>query len=286
LAHFESSYIKLCTLLIKDVDFIEFEPKMIAASNLAFLRYINKVSPIWNSDLEIITDLKFSQISPCFELTHKKYNTVFNTHTPKLQNIFYSPSNIRDINTELKLNKNHSSISDKAGSGQKVEFTGKVNALNSINTRSNTNDLQNIDVKLGERKPIFNYQTKTTVPLGNVSSSKYLNGTLNTEIPQRQPLKNQIFTNGYPQKSYNNGQDYLASYYSNNSSSNNANPSNTPANTTAASYLTSGSHSGLLGENFVGPSSYMSKNSNVGNRANSSVEHSTSYQSKLGALKK
>jgi len=284
LAHFETSYIRLSTLLIKDADFIEYESKTIAASILAFLRYINKISPIWNSELENITDLKFSQISPCFELIHKKYNTAFNTHIPKLQSIFYSPgnNNIRDLNVDLKLSKVISSISDKAGSGQKAEFTGKPSVMNSIYTRSNTSDLQNADSKLAERKPIFNFQTKTGVPLSNVSTAKYLNGTLNTEIPQRQPLKNQIFSNGYSQKNYNNGQDYLAAYYSSNSALTNSNTSNSSSSTTAASYL----GSGLSGENFVRGDPYMSKNSIVSSRTSLSIENSISYQSKVNALKK
>lgn len=280
LNHFESSYTKLSTLILKDSEFVGYEPKTVAASNVAFLRYINKISPIWNSDLEIITDLKFSQISPCFELIHKKYNIAFNTHTPKLQNIFYSPGAITDINADIKLNRTSSLISDKMGSGQKVEPISKPNVANSLYTRSNTCDLQN-----AERKPVLNHQTKAGIPLANIPSSKYLNGTINTEIPQRQPLKNQIFTNNVQQKGFNNGQDYLAPYYSNNSAVFSNGASNVPsANTTATGY-TAANNSGHLGENFLRNDPYISKNLGMSNRT-STLEGITSFQSKINSLKK
>jgi len=185
--HFETSYVKLATLLIKDASFIEWEPKVVSAATMAFFRNVNRITPTWNNELEAITTLKYSQISACFELINKKYNTAFNNHLPKLQSIYYSPEKKRDLLSDLKL-KNQVTLSDKTG-------------------YTHVNRFQDTNSQGLERKTIFGSQPKN-VPVASNSGTAYMrddlrprtkfaNGTINTEIPQRNPLKNPIFPPSY-----------------------------------------------------------------------------------------
>jgi len=304
LTRFETSYVKLSLLILKDIDFIEWEPRVISAATLTFLRCINKVTPIWNHELEAITQLKFEQVSPCFEAIYKRYNMAFNMNAPKLQNVLCAPDTNRDANLDLKLAKANSSMSDKNIYPQpKFELATRTNSIvNGSYTKPTTNtnlvghDTNTIDPKPLERKPIFNYQAKSTVPTNNTSSAnynnlrddlrfrtRYGNGTINTEIPQRNPTKNAIFPSNYLPNRYYPGQDPVGNY--NNTSG--IISGSTASGSTNTSYLASGSQS-VLGESFLKSDQYMCKNSSsslLSNRTNSSFENGP-HSSKLNVLKK
>jgi len=289
MTHFETSHVKLSTLLLKDIDFIEWEPKVISAAMMAFFRCVNRITPIWNSDLEAITGLKFQQISSCFDLTYKKYSAAFNTHTTKLHNVLQNLDNQKDLSPVLRI-KAQTNLSDKspAHAQPKLELSNKTN---NINTNSNKptahNDSNIIDQKPFERKPIFTYQPKS-IPAANPSTAasynhlrddlrfrtKYPGGTINTELPQRHPSKNTIFPSNYQSNKYSVGQDYLVSHYNNT----NAMSSGTSGVSTAAgSYSAVGNQTSAQNN----PSG-----SYLPNKANPSFENVLPYQSKLTMLKK
>jgi len=198
--HFETSYVKLATLLIRDASFIEWEPKVVSAATMAFLRNINRITPTWNNELEAITTLKYSQISVCFELINKKYNTAFNNYLPKLQNVLYSPEKKKDLLSDLKL-KNQVSLSDKTGYTHTNRFSLGGNLV--------VHDTNAQEQKPLERKTIFASQQKNVPAASNSGAgapylrddlrlrSKFSNGTINSEIPQRNSLKNHIFPPSY-----------------------------------------------------------------------------------------
>jgi len=224
LINFETTYAKISTFLLKDIDFIEWEPRVVSAATITFLRHINKVSSLWNPELEAITQLKFAQVSPCFELINKKYNTAFNSTIPKLPNVLNSPDMNRDILPELKLFKANATVSDKPVSTQpKVEVSNKIH-LASVNYNHKTANLAEVDPNVAENKPVdrksgFNYQAKANIPASSATSagsnylrddlryrSKYGNGTINTELP-RNPLKNPL----YPPSAYNHSSSVTVS---------------------------------------------------------------------------
>lgn len=300
LTSFEINYTKLSTLLLKDIEFIEWEPKVISASIIAFLRSINRIASLWNNELEIITQLKFSQLSPCFELIYKKHNTAFNIHLPKLHNVLLTPDTNRDLN-DLKL-KNSNNLSDKAIYGQpKYELANKAPLPTTYKPTVNGNTVGqdlNQDHKPFERKPIFNYQPKGTNAPAAVTTStsttaaypylrddlrsrpKHSNGTANTEIPQRSAAtKNTIFPPGYQPGRYNEPGTY---YNSTNVSASGT----TGIGSTTGSYLTSGSQSGFTNENYLKSDLYNSKPSLSSRGTTSSLDSGVNYQSKAGALKK
>jgi len=179
MTHFETGYAKLSTLLLRDINFVEWEPRVIAASMMAFFRCINKVTPIWNDELETITQLPFSEISSCFDLIHKKYSTVFGLNTHKILSVISASEN------QSKANSN---LSEKSGGLQlKTELANKANISN--------NKPVGFESIL---KPVTSYQSKTSVTTAVSSNqmrddlrfrTRYANGTVNTELPQR-PLTN------------------------------------------------------------------------------------------------
>jgi len=228
LVNFETSYAKISTLLLKDIDFIEWEPRVVSAATITFLRHVNKISSSWNPELEAITQLTFAQVSPCFELINKKYNAVFNSSIPQLQSLLNSPDANRDVLPELKLFKANTTVSDKPVSTQpKVEVTNKIHLVstNYNNSKPTTGNLAELDPNVAEnkpldRKPASNYQAKTNVPAASSTSTaynylrddlryrtKYGNGTINTELP-RNPLKNPVYPPGNTAR-FNAGLDHL-----------------------------------------------------------------------------
>jgi len=316
LTSFEINYLKLSTLVLKDIEFIEWEPKVISASIIAFLRAINRIASIWNNELEIITQLKFSQVSACFELIHKKFNTVFNISPSKPQSVLLTPDN------DLKL-KSISNLSDKAiySNQPKYELANKatIPPTNYNRPPINGNTVgQEQDYKPFERKPIFNYQSKGTTNMPPTAAAtttsstaaypylrddlrarpKYNNGTVNTEIPQRSAAtKNTIFPPpGYQAGKMGQGYDTGSYYNSTNVSVSNTNipvSGTTGVGSTAGSYLTStGGQSGFTNENYMRSDLYNSKTStnsmlsSRGSTTTSSIDSGVNYQGKAGVLKK
>jgi len=47
LAFFDSNYVKLSKMLVRDSEFIEFEPRVVASASVAFLRSMSRVAPLW-----------------------------------------------------------------------------------------------------------------------------------------------------------------------------------------------------------------------------------------------
>jgi hypothetical protein len=231
--HFEANYVKLATLLIKDTSFIEWEPKIVSAATMAFFRNVNRITPTWNNELETITNLKYSQISACFELMNKKYNTMFNNYLPKLQNILNSPEKKRDQLSDLKL-KNQVTLSDKTGYTHTNKFSlgGNLVVL----------DTNAQEQKPLERKTIFGSQPKNIPAVSNSGAgatytrddlrlrTKFANGTINTEIPQRNPLKNPIFPPSYQASKFFATQDAVVSTESGDTLFPCKNPSSNPLN--------------------------------------------------------
>jgi len=197
--HIDANYMKLSTLLLKDIELIEWEPRVVSASVMAFFRCVNKVTPIWNDELETITQLPFSQISSCFDLIYSKYSTTFNPSTHKVLGVL-SPSNQGTISSDLKVAKANPNFSEKVGCLQaKTELANKTNI---INKSSVGNDNSQNDLKLFERKPVVNHPPKFNVSTATVShnqmrddlrfKTRYINGTANTEVPQRVLTKNHM----------------------------------------------------------------------------------------------
>lgn len=175
-------------------------------------------------------------------------------------------------------------------------------------------DITSQDQKQFERKPIFNYQPKSTnVPAALSTATatttttttsaaaypylrddlrprnKYSTGTVNTEVPQKSAItKNTIFPPGYQQGRTSQGYE-VGSYYNNSGMSTSV---STGVGTTSASYLTSGNQNNVTNENYIKGDLYSSKmpvstSSVLSNRGNtSSVDNVTAYQAKSGALKK
>jgi len=203
-AQFEKNYVKLATLLIKDASFIEWEPKVVSAATMAFFRNVNRITPTWNNELEAITNLKYSEISACFELINKKYNTAFNNYLPKLQNIINSPEKKREQLSDLKL-KNQVTLSDKTGYTHTNRFSTLV-----------VHDANAQEQKSLERKALFSAQSKNvSTASGGVrddlrSRTRFANGTINTEIPQRNSLKNPIFPPSYQPSKFFAPQDPIS----------------------------------------------------------------------------
>jgi len=226
---FETNYPRVLTLLLRDIDFIEWEPRVVSAATITFLRHINKISTLWNSELEAITQLTFAQVSPCFELINKKYNIAFNVSAPKLQSVLNSPDVNRDILPELKLFKANTTVSDKPVSTQpKVEATNKIHLVSTnFNNPKPAGNLAELDPNVSEnkpldRKPASNYQGKTNIPAASSTSAaynylrddlryrnKYGNGTINTELP-RNPAKNPAYPSSNTAR-FNAGLDNFSS---------------------------------------------------------------------------
>jgi hypothetical protein len=192
LTHFETNYIKLSTYLLRDIDFIEWEPKVVSAAMMAFFRSVNRVTPIWNEDLETITQLNFVQISQCYDLMYRKYKNAFSISNHKVLSVIPSSENQKEVSSDLKLVKSNSNFSEKSSLQPKTELANRINLI--------TND-----PKLLERKPMANFQSKANVSVANsaISASygqprddlrlktRYGNGTINTELPPRNSAKNQ-----------------------------------------------------------------------------------------------
>jgi len=304
LAHFETSYIRLSTLLLKDVEFIEWEPRVISAAITTFLRCVNRVTPIWNSELEKITHLKFSQLSSCFELIYKKYSNTFNRFTPKLQDILYTPKNTRDIKSELKLMKANTVTGEKTSYPQpKFESASKLNLVSdgySCRSIPISSLVGQMDHRPFERKPIFGYQAKGSIPAAvaaNTSSSytflrddlklrtSYGDGGINAELLQKNLGKNPIFpSNCYQPGRYDPNQDYFGSY----SGCTTTRSAAANINATSMSYLPAACQYGLASENYLKPDPLPCKNpsaSSLSTKINPTFEN-LSYQSKIGFFKK
>jgi len=285
MSHFESNYVKLSTLLVKDVEFVEWEPKVVAASMMAFFRCINRITPIWNGELEAITQLKFVQISSCFDLIYKKYNTAFNLNTPKALNVI-SVSDNQDL-SDYKFARANSIAAEKAVFAQpKTELSNKTNIINNtFNAKPSDNVLN--DAKAFERRQIFAYQAKANIPAANSTTAassnhmrddlrfrtKYANGTINTEIPQRTSVKGSNYPSNYQTARYNASQEYAASYYNNSA--------NASFSTAVNSYSSAGGS--LIDTSYVKAEAYPSRNPSISILNNNSFEN---YQAKPSMLKK
>jgi len=161
----------------------------VSASTIAFFRCINKVTPLWNEELEAITQLQFSEISLCFDLIYKKYNTAFNLNAHKVLSVITTSENQRDIPSDLKLAKANSNFSEKSGLLQlKTEVANKSSI---INKASVINDLKTTFIyqpKANGAAIISNNQMRDDLRF----RTRYANGTVNTELPLRNITKNNI----------------------------------------------------------------------------------------------
>jgi len=206
LAHFESSYTKILTYILREAEFLEFEPRVIASAVLAFFRNINQVAP-WNDELDAITHLKFDQVSRCLEAIQKKYTIAFDMKNAKPQNVLYD---LHSNNT----NTTTSIIRERVEPVQQPqpELKSRTNLINNgvPNKQIIEANFAPIDTKLAERKPTFttstNYQPKniTTTILPTAYNyirddlrlkTKTATGTFNSEIPMRNPMKNALHSN-------------------------------------------------------------------------------------------
>jgi len=264
LNNFETSYIKLATTLLKDVEFIQFEPKVVSAAILAFLRYVNKLVQIWNFELEAITGLQFSQVSPCFEIIYKKYTSSFKVQTPKYSNILNTIDSNRNLISDLKLTPGNGSVSDKSGD---VYSTNKINLVTENYFRPlNPDPLGKYDLNRAfEKKTIFGQQGKSVGPTSHVSSTylydnassrpKYMNGPLTTDFPQRSLSRNTIFPTNYQASKFN---EYSGSYHN---SSQTISVGSTRVDSGSGSYSTYGSYNDLPSENYYRIDQYSQLNS-------------------------
>lgn len=223
LAHFEKNYVSLCELIIKDISFVKYEPKVVSAASIAFLRCVNKITPVWNGELEAITNLKYQQVSACFDQIHQKYSSRYQVvsatheyHYNKLDcfglNHAKSPSMhaLKVENSQPKFNLTiRTNLADIDG----PKITSTTNLL-----ERNTNSSE---LKPLERRTIFNTQ-RSTVSSATINSGNntYLKndykwkgpaaaGTNNTELPLRNPLSKQIFSNRPSIKLNNPTQDFI-----------------------------------------------------------------------------
>jgi len=121
LTHFESSYTKILTYILRDVEFFEFEPRVIASAVLAFFRNINQVAP-WNDELDVITNLKFDQVSRCLEAIQKKYTVAFDITMPSLK-MFSTIFTLIIAIIILLLSEKESSLSNNLSLNSKAELT-------------------------------------------------------------------------------------------------------------------------------------------------------------------
>jgi len=209
--HIEANYSKLSLLILKDIDFIQWDQQVIAAACICFLRYLNKIVFLWNNELEIITQLSFSQVSSCFALISKKYTSAFSFNKLKYENILYHGENLKEINFDIKsITTNEKKHQKKL---TKLEFkhtsTYKENNLNlikpmvTLNQSSSRQELTIFDTKLQqqEKKTIFRNPSKTTLQSNatlaipydqiweNFNSTMYLTETSNAEnIPKKNPI--------------------------------------------------------------------------------------------------
>jgi len=294
MTHFETSYVKLATLLVKDVEFVEFEPRVVSASTMAFFRCVNKVTPLWNGELETITNLKFPQISSCFDLIYKKYNTAFSHNTAKVLTVLNTPDNLKDLSVYKVVRTNSLSTEKSTLSYTRTELSNKSNIINtSYSNRSSVgNESSLTDQKPFERKSIFAYQPKTSIPVANPTTAssynymrddlrfrtKYSNGTINTEIPQRNMAR---IPANYPAARFNVNHEYSTNYYNNNSFS-------TMAGTSYPAAI--GSHVSVLDSSYVRNEVYTSRNPSISyltHKSDVSFENGmSSYQARLSMLKK
>lgn len=209
LRNFEISYLKILTLLSKDIEFIEWQPSIISAAAIAFLRAMNKLVHVWNDELENMTRHDLSQISSCFELICKKYHTAFSFSAPPLKEALYS-SDYNRIANDLKLVKANSIASEKAYSSQTRYETSNILTNNFPRYTINENSaiLQN-----NENKIVFNCPTKysqATNPMSSYylredlrSRTRYANGTFGTELAQKNLPRNTIFPSNYHPSKFN-----------------------------------------------------------------------------------
>lgn len=221
LRNFELSYLKILTLLAKDIEFIEWQPNIISAAAIAFLRAMNKLAQVWNDELEAMTRLDLSQISSCFELICKKYHTAFSFSAPALKE-YTSDYNRMAYNTDLKLVKANSIASEKAYSSQTRYETSNILTTNfpRFSVNENSAVLQN-----NENKIVFNCPTKYSQAT-NPMSSYYLredlksrtryaaHGTFNTELTQKNLPRNTIFPSNYHPSKFNTSHDTSYTTYS------------------------------------------------------------------------
>jgi len=202
LAHFELSYTKILTYILRDVEFLEYEQRVIASGALAFFRNINQVAP-WNDELDAITNLKFEQVSRCFEAIQKKYATAFDMKNVKLQNVLF------DLNSN---NKDSIIMKERIEPVQQPqpELKSRTNLINNSVSSNTTSgkpievNFAPIDTKLAERKPAFtNYQPKNVATTILPTAYNYIRddlrlktktatGTFNSEIPMRNPMKSAL----------------------------------------------------------------------------------------------
>jgi len=203
LAHFESSYTKILTYILREVEFLEFEPRVIASAVLAFFRTINHVAP-WNDELDAITNLKFEQVSRCLEIIQKKYTIAFDMKNVKPQNVLSDLQSHHITNTSSIMRERIEPVQQP-----QPELKSRTNLINNgvPNKQAIEANFAPIETKLAERKPTFtNYQPKnvTTTILPTAYNyirddlrlkSKTATGTFNSEIPMRNPMKSALSSN-------------------------------------------------------------------------------------------
>lgn len=166
IAYYESKYIRLSNNLVRDSEFVKWEPKILAAAGVAFLRSMSKISPIWNKELERISLLRFDEISECYEAILAKYEKNFN-FVRETKPSLYSVGSQDGYIPEIKLFKNGGSVNDPSESNN-VNSEGQNNENNLPQKNENSNENQ---VKLGDNKAFEN-----NLNLQNANALKESNG--------------------------------------------------------------------------------------------------------------
>jgi len=161
LAFFNANYVKLSNLILRDSDFVEWEPKVVSAATIAFLRAMNKIHNVWSPELETISQMKYEKIATCYLHITKKFKNQF--APPKATTL------IPKLSThDLKLNKTNSL--SKPPMTHRPESTTKLN-LQSVSFQKTEVNSYTIDLK-AKPKVVQNGESvkRTILGLSNSNS--------------------------------------------------------------------------------------------------------------------
>jgi len=109
--------------------------------NFLYFKF-NLIFPSRNDELDAITNLKFEQVSRCFEAIQKKYATAFDMKNVKLQNVLF------DLNSN---NKDSIIMKERIEPVQQPqpELKSRTNLINN-SVSSNTTSGKPIEVNFGK----------------------------------------------------------------------------------------------------------------------------------------
>jgi len=216
LNNMEANYLKLANLLIKDIDFVQWEPKVVSAAMIMFFRRIHRLTSLWNMDLEIITCLSSSQVFPCCDEIYKRYHELFPAQTPIIRDI-QSVHQINDIKKDLHLVKSNSVMCEKTGENAKFELkTIPTNTSNDMTRKAifshypAGHETIVYERRVQEKKSIFgqdNHQSNSTSTTFNPLQDRSLNRAANNT----QLTNTNSGNHNAPVESNNSGKISLAS---------------------------------------------------------------------------